>query len=176
MPLRPFSDFRPDIAFDECRYAILEPIDGETGEMVPGGNYAFTEWYCDEPDCDCQRVMFVVLGDEHPRPLAHISFGFDRTSPAAGPFLDPLLPQSRYAEEFRDFVRERLCRDPEYVARCRRHYDMVKDCVRRGSVKGARVEIPSPVEAQARIALVKAQRKQRRKAEKNSERRRRRPR
>src|SRR5687768_5370954 len=110
MPLRPFYNFRPDIAWDECRCAILKDESSES--TLPPGKYAFTEWYCDEPDCDCQRVMFVVVKEEMPgKLLAHITLGFDRTSPAAGPYLDPLLPQSRYAPELLELFKEMLLPD-----------------------------------------------------------------
>jgi len=58
--------------------------------------------------------------------LACISFGFDRDDEMAGPFLDPLNPQSRYAEQLFGLVEDVILSDSRYVARLERHYEMVK--------------------------------------------------
>jgi preprotein translocase subunit SecA len=44
----------------------------------------------------------------------------------AGPFLDPLNPQSKYAGKLLDLVARLVLSDPLYVARLERHYDLVK--------------------------------------------------
>ena len=48
-----------------------------------------------------------------------------------GASLDPLQPQSRYAEQFLDLFRELLMPDHGYVERLARHYRMFKDSLRK---------------------------------------------
>jgi hypothetical protein len=57
--------------------------------------------------------------------VATISFGFDRDTPMAGPFLDPLNPQSELSEALLQAVTVVLA-DQEYVERLERHYHLVK--------------------------------------------------
>ena len=63
---------------------------------LPEGTYGLVESFCPDPGCDCRRVMLNVVGKELPERgyLATISYGFDRDEEMAGPFLDPLNPQS----------------------------------------------------------------------------------
>lgn len=44
----------------------------------------------------------------------------------AGPFLDPLNPQSQYADELLELVTGSVLRDPRYLERLERHYELVK--------------------------------------------------
>ena len=62
-------------------------------------------------------------------PLASISFGFDRDAEYAGPFLDPLNPQSRHAEALLELVTPILEYDTDYLARLESHYRQVKQAV-----------------------------------------------
>ena len=63
--------------------------------------------------------------------LAFISFGFDREAEGAGPYLDPLNPQSTYAPAFLELARTVLLTDPAYIARLEAHYRQVKKAVAR---------------------------------------------
>lgn len=93
---------------------------------LPDDEYALFEAYCPDPECDCRRVMLNVIGRRRGKQyLASISFGFDRDAELAGPFLDDLNPQSRYAESLLQVVRSVLA-DPDYVARLEAHYRLVK--------------------------------------------------
>jgi hypothetical protein len=60
--------------------------------------------------------------------LASISFGFDREGEDAGPFLDPLNPQSKYANALLPLV-EAVLSDPAYIARLESHYRQVKEAL-----------------------------------------------
>jgi hypothetical protein len=92
------------------------------------GSYGLLEFYYPDPNCDCRRVMLNIAEERGPdRFLASISYGFDRNAEDAGPFLDPLNPQSRYAEELLQLVEETVLSDPRYVARLERHYHLVKE-------------------------------------------------
>lgn len=109
-------------------------------DVVPRGNYAFLELYCEEEDCDCRRVMLTVIDESTPGKIwATISFGWDPPewltdetdleglgATASGAFLDPLCPQSEYAAEFLDLFEWMITQDPAYVERLKRHYAMFK--------------------------------------------------
>jgi hypothetical protein len=96
--------------------------------VLPDDEYGLTEAYCVEPGCDCRRVMLNVVSRRQMAFLASISYGFDRDEEWAGPFLDPLNPQSQYAGVLLDLVTEMLA-NPDYVARLESHYYAVKDAV-----------------------------------------------
>lgn len=122
----PFHELFPDQAWKECRVmTILQPGD------LPVGEYGWIESYCLDPDCDCRRVMLSVLSRFGKEYLAYVSFGFDRTAEGAGPYLDPLNPQSEYAPALLEPARTLLLTDPAYVARLESHYRQVKAAVAR---------------------------------------------
>jgi hypothetical protein len=123
MYLIPFYVVEPELAGEETRvmYTLVEQ-DG-----LPPGSYGLLEFYCPDPACDCQRVMLNVAEEKHPDHfLASISYGFDRDDEMAGPFLDPLNPQSKYAAKLLQLVEEIVLSSPRYVARLERHYALVK--------------------------------------------------
>jgi len=101
---------------------LLVPQDG-----LPVGAYGLLEFYCPDPACDCRRVMLNVAEEKNPeRFLASISYGFDRDEDMAGPFLDPMNPQSQYAEALLELVERIVLSESHYVARLERHYALVK--------------------------------------------------
>jgi hypothetical protein len=115
----------PEVARKETRSIILEG-EKETADALPSGFLALVESYCTDPACDCRRVMFHVL---HPDlgPVAVIGFGFDASAPYAEPMLDPLNPQSQYADQVLALVRDIALSEPAYVARLQRHYGLMKE-------------------------------------------------
>ena len=123
MYLVPFYVVNPDLAVRETRnLTLFKSRDG-----IPVGSYGLIESYCPDPDCDCQRVMINVVEEERPtKYLASISYGFDRHTEDAGPYLDPLNRQCRYAGGLMRLVKEMALSDPRYVARLNRHYALVK--------------------------------------------------
>ena len=125
MNLVQFHTFYPELAERETRTLTT------FGQgSLPADTYGLVESYCDDPDCDCRRVMLNVVSKKHPERgyLASISYGFDREGEMAGPFLDPLNPQSEFAEALLERVRFVLS-DEDYVARLHRHYAMFKEAV-----------------------------------------------
>jgi hypothetical protein len=121
--LIPFYVVDPELAANETR--VINLFVSQRG--VPAGSYGLLESYCPDPACDCRRVMLNVVEEKRPeRFLASISYGFDRDEEMAGPFLDPLNPQSPYAEELLVLVERVVLSDPRYVARLERHYTLVK--------------------------------------------------
>jgi hypothetical protein len=121
--LIPFYIVDPELAADETRVMHLFDPHGD----LPAGSYGLFEFYCPDPACDCRRVMLNVVEEKHrDRFLASISYGFDRDDEMAGPFLDPLNPQSRHAEQLLQLVKDLILSDSRYVARLERHYTLVK--------------------------------------------------
>jgi hypothetical protein len=84
------------------------------------------ESYCDDPACHCRRVLLSVVGRRAMTALASIGYGFDRDGEWAGPFLDPLNPQSRHGDALLEVVRQHALTDSAYVARLEAHYYQVK--------------------------------------------------
>src|SRR5689334_3370125 len=80
---------------------------------VPDDEYALLEAYCDDPTSDCRRGMLNVVARRQRSVMASISYAFDRDDEFAGPFLDPLNPQSTYAEALLTLVAPVLA-DPAY--------------------------------------------------------------
>lgn len=124
MDLMPFHKIEPELAERETRtITVLKERDD-----LPAGSYTLMESYCPDPTCDCRRVMLNIASKENleQRYLATISYGFDRDDDMAGPFLDPLNPQSEYSEELLRLVTESVLSDHQYVERLEEHYHLVK--------------------------------------------------
>jgi hypothetical protein len=123
MHLIPLFAVDPELAARETR--VMHTLVPQ--EELPVGAYGLLEFYCPDPACDCRRVMLNVAEEKQPDHfLASISYGFDRDDEMAGPFLDPMNPQSQYAEQLLRLVEETVLSDPRYVARLERHYVLVK--------------------------------------------------
>ncbi len=125
MSLMLFAEIYPKLALAETRTIRTKGYPG-----LPDDEYALLEFYCPDPKCDCRRVMLAVNSRRdvergQSRFLAFISFSFDRNAEFAGPALDPLNPQSQYAETLLEIAKQVLA-DPAYVARLERHYQMAK--------------------------------------------------
>lgn len=142
--MRPFFDKFKDVGEKETRVVkVLRR--GDFGSLPPG-EYAFVELYCDEKNCDCRRVMIIVLNKEQNRILASISMGFDSREDDAGPFLDPLNQQSEHSKDLMALFLEVINADPAYLARLQRHYVMFKEKIDRKRYSGAPFETPGEVE------------------------------
>ena len=74
--------------------------------------------------------------------VATISMGFDAEEDEAGPFLDPLNPQSRYSPFFLQSFIDNVNNDPEYLRRLQRHYVMFKEKVDRKPYQGRPFDLP----------------------------------
>jgi hypothetical protein len=123
MYLVPFVVVDHDLGVRETRTLTLFDPHG----AIPVGNYALVELYCPDPDCDCRRVMLNVVEEKRPTEyLASIGYGFDRDEEDAGPYLDPLNYQCRYAGDLMRLVEGLVLSDQAYVARLKRHYALVK--------------------------------------------------
>jgi hypothetical protein len=136
----PFHTVCPDVAQKETRSVTVGASPG-----LPAGEYAFVELFCDEPGCDCRRVLLQVWSRARAgEPVAHIAFGWEErafyekwsvmprdlarkmareTTEGA---LDPLNPQSQCAPALLRVFREMIALDGEYAGRLKRHYDLFR--------------------------------------------------
>ena len=153
-----FFHFFPEQAEAETRTVTLRGH-----PVLPDDEYALIEAFCPDPQCDCRRVMINVAGRRQMERgfLASIGFGFDRAGQFAGPFLDPLNPQSQYADALLDLVTQVLA-DPVYVARLEAHYRQVKQAVAAAPQPANRLGAQSNGNTEARSAR-RSRRKRRRK-------------
>src|SRR6266704_4858692 len=103
MPMTPFVTRFPELGARETRALRV------TGRKeLPDGEYGFLELFCDEPGCDCRRVMIAVLRADTDlnKIWASINYGWESVefykqwggswvtaANSKGPFLDPMNPQ-----------------------------------------------------------------------------------
>jgi uncharacterized protein YchJ len=136
MLMIPFYNRFPELAARETRCIVIGP-----GKGLPDGEYGFIEHYCEEPDCDCRRVLLQVTSPQPPHSvLATINFGWESLEFYTGRMhgdeqaareiteasLDPLHPQSQHADHLLTIFQQEIITDPEYVRRLARHYELFK--------------------------------------------------
>ena len=90
------------------------------------------EYFCADPACDCNRVIIGVLDREKPEQgtILSVGFAFDRKDPDAGPYIDPLNPLTDEGRGLYPIVENMLETDLDYIARLKRHYELVKKKVK----------------------------------------------
>jgi len=140
------SDFYrafPKLADSELRSFTVAPA---YGSSLPAGQYTLLELYCNEKGCDCRRVTIAVFAERNRDFVAHINLGFDSDGVMAGPFLDPMNPQARYAGELLDLFTDIINEDPAYLARLQRHYVLFKERLEGRRYAGPPFEKPGVVE------------------------------
>ena len=134
-----FIDFFPEIAEKETRRITIR-----NDPLIPEGEYAFVDSYCEDKKCDCRRVYFDVIQINPNYELIHaarISYGWedldfylswspylpsDMAAEMKGPILERSQVQSPYAERFLYLFESILLKDPAYIKRIKRHYAMFK--------------------------------------------------
>jgi len=119
----PFYSVLPEIAEAETRRITIQGDD----KSLPNGEYILLEFFCDDIDCDCRRVMISIFCPEvaKKKMLATISFGWDNNEL----YLDPLNSQSKYAPRLLKLV-ELILKDQMYVERLKHHYELFKKTVK----------------------------------------------
>ena len=143
MPMELFYHRFPEIAEHETR--TLKVLGNDARFHLPENEYGFTDFYCNEKGCDCRRVMIRVMTPDSMESLATINMGFDSDRPEAGPFLDPLSPQSPYADTLMQYFLEEVNDDHAYLARLQRHYVMFKEMLEGHRYRGRPFEAPGSV-------------------------------
>ncbi len=141
MSYAPFGEYFPEIEKKETRViTILE----DASWKLPPAEYAFVEMFCNEPGCDCRRVMFMIMSAPDEQPKAVIAYGWEKkkfyvkwfrdTDPKVikdlmGPVLNQMSPQSELAPELLQLFKDLLLRDKNYMIRVKRHYSMIREKV-----------------------------------------------
>jgi hypothetical protein len=148
--MTPFMQRFPELGARETRSLTVTGRDD-----LPDGDYGFIELYCNEPNCDCRRVMIVVLRPETGWKFwAAINYGWESVefyqkwarAPAEdrsewqGPILDPMVEQTPYASVLLDLFNKFLLQSPDYVQRLRKHYQLFRSVVEDEFAKGNRTE------------------------------------
>ena len=137
----PFHRLCPEVAKREirCVHVGASP-DPQIEQCLPADEYAFLEFYCAKPNCDCRRAFLQVIRKGEPdRILASIEYGWEKESFYRNHFydeedarqtvrgrLDPINEQSEFAREFLEMFQQ-LVLDVPYSLRLRRHYRMFKE-------------------------------------------------
>jgi hypothetical protein len=132
-----YFDVFPDKTRTELRTATFE--NGNADDPLPGGTFVFTEFFCTDPKCDCQRVLVKVFRaeseDARAEEVATISYCWNPdsddiwsaiNSETSNPFLDPFHRQASYASELLDFWTTMIERDKVYALRVQRHYNEIR--------------------------------------------------
>jgi hypothetical protein len=124
----PFDLVFPDLARREC--FVIEVCDARSR---PAGIVVFREFYCNEPGCDCRRVVLHAAITGKPGVVAGIGYGFE---PALPPFddepqsmLDPLNPQSELSDHVLNVFTKVVEREPSVRERFVEHYRRWKDVI-----------------------------------------------
>jgi hypothetical protein len=131
-----FNRFQKVAERETRAVTLLRPMGG-----LPVGDYALVEFYCEEPDCDCRRVIIQIWRQDRPgTPLATFNYGWESKSfykkwmrgddklleEMHGLTVEPFGRQSRHTAPLLALVERVLREDPAYVERLKRHYQMFK--------------------------------------------------
>ena len=96
---------------------------------IPDDSYGLLEYYCPDPECDCQMVLLQALSKRLQQPVASLVYSFRPTDPQPGrpnPDLG-LTSQASYAPALLEWLGLHLQEDPAYEQRLRHHYQQVKE-------------------------------------------------
>jgi hypothetical protein len=139
----PFHSVLPELAAREVRCVhLLGPAPDATPEVaLTPDEYAYLEYYCDDLECDCRRVLLEVIAKDQPgKVFALITYGWEKESfyrkrmpwapdAARGTVrgeLDRLHEQSEFAPYFLELF-HRFVLDEPYRLRLRRHYQLLRE-------------------------------------------------
>jgi hypothetical protein len=145
MAYAPFDEQCPDVAERETRNIVLTPAT-TTESLLPAGAYQFVEMYCDEPGCDCRRVMFSVLSSVTGKVEAVVAWGWETVEyyrrwmggddpmieEMRGPVLNLASAQGPHANDILELTKDVLLKDPAYIERLKKHYAMFRQQIERG--------------------------------------------
>ncbi len=135
MAMALFGVVFPAIAASETRVFIIPEDSNQEFGAIPAGEYGLMEWYCNEPGCDCRRVMIHVVARRGMAHVASINHAFDPPAPDAPggitvrTFLDPLNKQTKFSNDILRLCTELVLSDDAYCQRLVRHYKMFKEVV-----------------------------------------------
>lgn len=120
-------------AFRETAEIETRTVTPLNRDGLPNRTFLLMELYCNEPRCDCRRVMINVIDTERRQHVATINHGFASPAPPhddnGQTFLDPLNPQSAMSAALLGLFEEMIGSDGEYRQRLERHYAMWRSVV-----------------------------------------------
>ena len=143
----PFWIRFPELAPQETRVLFLPTPQGG----LPAGRFGLLELYCDDPACDCRRVISQVRSETEPHTiLATINYGWESVAfytkwmhgdrqagrEIAQASLDPINPQSPLAPGFLRLFQTVVLKDRAYIQRLARHYALFKQTQPPSAVTG----------------------------------------
>ena len=142
MPFEPFYERFRELALRETRSFT---VDEGNYLGLPADEYALLEAYCNDKNCDCQRVFFNVVSRKRQTIMAVVTYGWESEAfyrkwygsgndeltcmtvgEMMGLGLNSASPQSPIAPALLAPIRDILL-DPAYVARLKRHYKIFKE-------------------------------------------------
>jgi hypothetical protein len=126
---------RFDVAFPGLAREEMKIIRVTRDDLIPDGDYAFEEFYCNEPRCDCRRVILRIQAIPSRRTVATLNYAFEPPVPgtlhADEPqiMIDPLNPQSELSDVFAAVFEDLIETDPTFRATFIGHYELWKAVV-----------------------------------------------
>ncbi|MFI0347591.1 MAG: hypothetical protein ACH346_02295 [Chthoniobacterales bacterium] len=127
----------------ETEFRNITILDNSFYKHIPPGNYAFSELFCADPDCDCRNVFIRIISNDFPTPWAVLRYGWeskkfycdwmgaeDRFAKAmSGISLDTQSPYNEMSKEFLELFTDMIKNDALYAKRIQTHYRMFKEVV-----------------------------------------------
>lgn len=149
MPFSSFFQRFPDLVNTEFRN--IDIVDDKSIPSIPPGNYAFSELFCNELDCDCRNVIIHVISFNPYRIWAILRYGWekkqfyidwsygDTNNPLVenfpGVFIDFMMDTgSPTSEVWLEFFKKLIHHDPLYAKRIEVHYKMFKDVIKKEKI------------------------------------------
>lgn len=138
MHYTPFHYYFLSLANKETRSIIVLP-NNHLG--LPPDEYGLMELFCETPDYDCRRVMFMVVAKKTQDTVAVINFGWESRSfyekwyhskdkteidELKDPSLNRMSQQSQYVDKVLELVSLTALKEE----RLKRHYHLFKDKIK----------------------------------------------
>lgn len=139
MPYAMFLQHFPEIAELETR--TVKVLQRLPSGLAPG-DYSLLEMFCDEPGCDCRRVMFYIVSSRTNGVEAMVAYGWESRDfyvkwmgdddphvidDLQGPVLNLGSPQSKHAPAILELIETVVLQDEAYIERVKRHYALFRE-------------------------------------------------
>lgn len=144
--MKAFDSVFLEVASRETRALHLSDRRGRTT-----GTWLFREFYCNDPRCDCRRVMILVEHVETQQIVAAINYGFEPSTRRDEPqlSLDPLNPQSELSDDLLELFADMIAKDHAYRRLLLSHY-----IIRCGSRRSTIPRTPITRRCAARLTMI----------------------
>lgn len=136
MPFIPFHTYFPELAEKESR-----SIQVFSNPKLAGDLFLLLEFFCDEPKCDCRKVMLNVFSLKRKENVAVINFGWESEifyekwcgrkdkkmiQELRGPSINSLAPTTDITRKVFEHVKLTLD-NHIYVQRLKQHYEIFRE-------------------------------------------------